>query len=126
MYDNLLYRSNQVMALFPGLIGLNLLIRPEATLQQMKFTIPSEPQARKLTSGLARIYGIRNVVITFLFTNLCLTKDPGMVNLGYVGALAMCLTDGYVAKSVIGHGEWMHWVFAPVCAGAIAANYYLG
>ncbi|RFN53393.1 hypothetical protein FIE12Z_2218 [Fusarium flagelliforme] len=126
MYDNLLFRSNQVMALFPGLIGLNLLIRPEATLEQIKFTIPSEPQARKLTRGLARIYGIRNVVITFLFTNLCLTKDPGMVNLGYMGALAMCLTDGYVAKSVIGHGEWSHWVFAPVCVGAIAANYYFG
>ncbi|KAJ4017885.1 hypothetical protein NW752_001791 [Fusarium irregulare] len=126
MYENLLHRSNQVMALFPGLIGLNLLIRPEATLQQMNFTIPAEPQARKLTRGLARIYGIRNVVVTVLFTRLSLTKDPGMVNLAYTGALAMCLTDGIVAKSVIGHGEWMHWVFAPVCVGAIVANYYLG
>ncbi|KAJ4128206.1 hypothetical protein NW768_008492 [Fusarium equiseti] len=126
MYDNLLYRSNQAMALFPGLIGLNLLIRPEATLQQMKFTIPSEPEARKLTRGLARIYGIRNVVVTILFTRLSFTKDAGMVNLAYVGALAMCLTDGIVAKSVIGHGEWMHWVFAPVCLGAIVANHYIG
>ncbi|KAL4731119.1 hypothetical protein ACLX1H_000080 [Fusarium chlamydosporum] len=86
------------MAAVPGLIGLNLLIRPAATLQQIKYTLPSEPQARKLTQGLARIYGIRNVVFTFLSINLTLTRDPKMISLVFLGVLAMCLTDGFVAN----------------------------
>ncbi|KAK6710996.1 hypothetical protein SNK03_005391 [Fusarium graminearum] len=125
MNDNILHYGNQLMALVPGLIGLNLLVRPEATLQQMEFTIPSEPKARQLTRGLARVYGIRNVVIGSIGLNLSLTRDPKLINMIYLGGLAMCVTDGIVAKSVIGHGEWLHWVFAPICIAGAAANYYL-
>ncbi|KAF0642204.1 hypothetical protein FPSE5266_05544 [Fusarium pseudograminearum] len=56
MNENILHYGNQLIALVPGLIGLNLLVRPEATLQQMEYIIPSEPKARQLTRGLARVY----------------------------------------------------------------------
>ncbi|GKU21386.1 unnamed protein product [Fusarium langsethiae] len=125
MNENILHYANQLMALVPGLIGINLLIGPEASLQQMEFTIPSEPKARQLTRGLARVYGIRNVVIGCIGLNLSLTRDPKLINMVYLGGLAMCVTDGIVAKSVIGHGEWMHWVFAPLCIAGAAANFYL-
>ncbi|EKJ74246.1 hypothetical protein NXS19_005896 [Fusarium pseudograminearum] len=125
MNENILHYGNQLIALVPGLIGLNLLVRPEATLQQMEYIIPSEPKARQLTRGLARVYGIRNVVIGSIGLNLSLTRDPKLINMIYLGGLAMCVTDGIVAKSVIGHGEWLHWVFAPICIAGVAANYYL-
>jgi hypothetical protein len=125
MNNNILHYGNQMMALVPGLIGLNLLIRPEATLQQIQYTVPTEPKARQLTRGLARIYGIRNVVIGCIGINLSLTRDPKLINMIYLAGLAMCLTDGIVAKSVIGYGEWTHWVFAPICVAGVAANYYL-
>ncbi|KAF5634271.1 integral membrane protein [Fusarium sp. NRRL 52700] len=114
-----LNRATHVVSLIPALFGINLLTRPEATLQSFQYPIPTDPQAQKLVRGLARIYGCRNLVVSFLFFNISLTGDRKLMSFGYLGALAMCVTDGLVAKNVVGHGEWQHWSFAPLCIGLL-------
>ncbi|KAF5253511.1 hypothetical protein FANTH_1582 [Fusarium anthophilum] len=114
-----LNRATHVVSLIPALFGINLLTRPEATLQSFQYPIPTDPQAKKLVRGLARIYGCRNLVVSFLFFNISLTGDRKLMSFGYLGALAMCVTDGLVARNVVGHGEWQHWSFAPLCIGLL-------
>ncbi|VTT69017.1 unnamed protein product [Fusarium fujikuroi] len=114
-----LNRATHVVSLIPALFGINLLTRPEATLQSFQYPIPTDPQAQKLVRGLARIYGCRNLVVSFLFFNISLTGDRKLMSFGYLGALAMCVTDGLVARNIVGHGEWQHWSFAPLCIGLL-------
>ncbi|CAJ0544501.1 Ff.00g036480.m01.CDS01 [Fusarium sp. VM40] len=115
MYHTFFLRAAQIISLTPAFFGINLVTRPEATLQQLQFPIPADPQARKLVRGITRIYGSRNLVISFLFFNITLTGDIKLISLAYLGGAAMALTDGFVARSVMGHGEWQHWPFVPIC-----------
>ncbi|KAM0316317.1 hypothetical protein ACHAPQ_011362 [Fusarium lateritium] len=117
-------RATQVISLTPAFFGINLVTRPEATLRHLQFPIPADPQARKLVRGITRIYGSRNLVISFLFFNISLTGDTKLMTLAYLGALAMALTDGFVARSVIGYGEWQHWSFVPVCVALMLGLQY--
>ncbi|KAF5666079.1 integral membrane protein [Fusarium heterosporum] len=119
-----LLQATHVVSLLPAFFGINLLTRPEATLRQFEYSIPADPQARKLVRGVTRIYGSRNIVISFLFYNISLTGNTKLMSLAYLGAAAMALTDGLVVKSVVGHGQWQHWPFVPVCLAFIVGLNY--
>ncbi|KAF4445539.1 hypothetical protein F53441_10736 [Fusarium austroafricanum] len=117
-------RAAHVASLLPALFGINLLTRPEATLESFQYTVPKDPEARSLVSGLARIYGSRNVVISFLLFNISLSGNRKLMSYGFLGAIGMALTDGFVAKAVIGDGQWQHWGFVPIVVGLlIGINY---
>ncbi|KAF5586192.1 integral membrane protein [Fusarium pseudocircinatum] len=79
-----LNRATHVISLIPALFGINLLTRPEATLQSFQYPIPTDPQAQKLVRGLARIYGCRNLVVSFLFFNISLTGDRKLMSFGLI------------------------------------------
>ncbi|KAJ4184915.1 hypothetical protein FALCPG4_002419 [Fusarium falciforme] len=118
--DTFIYRGALVIGFLPSFFGLNALLRPEASLKSVEFPVPEDPELRKLVFGLMRIYGIRNVVVSFAFTLIWLTGNKRLVGLGLVGALSMAITDGLVSKSVTGGGEWNHWSFVPVIGGFVA------
>lgn len=118
--DTFIYRGALAIGLLPAFFGLNSLLRPEASLKAVEFPVPTDPESRKLVFGLMRIYGIRNVVVSFALTLIWLTGNKRFVGLGLLGALSMVITDGLVSKSVTGGGEWNHWSFAPVIGGVVA------
>ncbi|RMJ16209.1 hypothetical protein CDV36_004146 [Fusarium kuroshium] len=118
--DTFIYRGALIIGLLPSFFGLNSLLRPEASLKSVEFPVPTDPESRKLVFGLMRIYGIRNVVVSFALTLIWLTGNKRFVGLGLLGALSMVITDGLVSKSVTGGGEWNHWSFGPVIGGFVA------
>ncbi|KAF5573319.1 integral membrane protein [Fusarium pseudoanthophilum] len=94
MWDTFFYRGAIVISAVPGLIGINSMLRPEATLKIVKFPIPVDPQSRKTCLSLARLQGARNIVISYLFINNALTGDKKLMGMGLLGALFMLATDG--------------------------------
>lgn len=108
------------VGLLPSVFGINALFRPESTLRAVEFPVPAEPEARKLTRSLMRIYGIRNVAISYAMALIWSTGNEKLTGLSLVGGLAICITDGLVSRVQIGGGEWNHWSFAPVIGGIMA------
>ncbi|KAF5578601.1 integral membrane protein [Fusarium pseudocircinatum] len=124
MWDTFFYRGAIVISAIPGLIGINSMFRPEATLKTVKFPIPADPQSRKTCLSLARLQGARNIVISYLFINNALTGDKKLMGMGLLGALFMLATDGLVSKSLIGGNEWFHWGYIPVFVAFIGGLLY--
>ncbi|KAF4339869.1 integral membrane protein [Fusarium beomiforme] len=99
MWDTFFYRGAFVISAIPGLIGINSMLRPEATLKLVKFPIPAEPQSRNVCLSLARLQGARNIVVSYLFINNALTGDRKLMGMGLLGALFMLLTDGFIRRN---------------------------
>ncbi|KAJ3529567.1 hypothetical protein NM208_g9697 [Fusarium decemcellulare] len=115
--DSFIYRGALVVGVLPAFFGLSAMLRPEATLTGAEFTVPQDPEARKLVFGLMRIYGVRNLSVSFLMAILWSIGNRKLFGLALFGGLAMCITDGFVSKAVVGHGEWLHWSFVPIVLG---------
>lgn len=113
-------RAYIAVSLFPAVFGLNALLRPEAALQSVQFPVPANPVDRKLSRSLMRIYGIRNVGVSYLLALLWSKGDTKYMGLGLISAIAMTITDGVVSKMQIGGGEWNHWSFTPAICGIVA------
>ncbi|KAJ4265045.1 hypothetical protein NW762_005289 [Fusarium torreyae] len=124
MWDAFFYRGGFILSLIPGYFGLNSMLRPEAMMKAVEFPVPTDPQNRKLTFALMRIYGSRNVVIAYLFALNALNGDKRHMGLGMIGTLFMLVTDGLVSRSLIGGKEWYHWSFIPVYIGFIGGLLY--
>lgn len=116
------------VGLLPAVFGLHALVKPEAVLKSINFPVPTQPESRKLTASLMRIYGIRNVAISYLLTLIWTTGNQRLMATGLVAGLAMTITDGFVSISQIGGGEWNHWGFTPVIAAVQAGllGYFQG
>lgn len=114
------YRGALVVGLMPAFFGLNSMLRPEAALKSVEFPVPQDPESRNLAFALMRIYGIRNIVVSYVFTLIWLNGNRRLLGLSLIGALAMCITDGFVSKALLGSGEWFHWSFAPVGTAFVA------
>jgi hypothetical protein len=67
-----------------------------------------------------RIYGARNLVVTFLLLLIWSTRNHKLMALSLLGGMEMALVDGLVSKWQIGGGEWNHWSFLPVLGGLVA------
>ncbi|CAM1511177.1 Fc.00g086900.m01.CDS01 [Cosmosporella sp. VM-42] len=113
-------RGAIAVSMVPAVFGANAILRPDAALQSVQFPVPSDPEARRLARGLMRIYGIRNVAVSYLSILIWSTGDPKLLGMGLFTGLAMCITDGLVSKWLVGGGEWNHWSFAPVIGGLAA------
>ncbi|KAL2694744.1 hypothetical protein Neosp_001330 [[Neocosmospora] mangrovei] len=90
--DTFIYRGALVIGLLPSFFGLNSLLRPEGSLKSVEFPVPTDPESRKLVFGLMRIYGIRNVVVSFTLTLIWLTGNKRMLGLGLDGLLPYIYT----------------------------------
>ncbi|RGP63967.1 hypothetical protein FSPOR_8295 [Fusarium sporotrichioides] len=101
-------------------LGLNATIRPVAHLRSLEFPVPTEPQARKLSHALMRIWGIRNISVGLLVVLIWTTKDETLMGTALAIALGMPITDGFVSRLITGGGELQHWVFPPVLVVMIA------
>lgn len=114
------YQGAFAMAFLPSIFGLNAVLRPEAAMRSVQFPVPADPEARKLSRGLMRIYGSRNIAITYLILLAHRTGDRKLTGLSLAVGVYMALVDGFVSRSVIGGGEWSHWGFIPVVGSVVA------
>lgn len=108
------------IGLVPSLFGLHALIRPASVTKAFGLAFPTQPEARKATATFVRIYGIRNIAVSYLLTLIWSTGDRRLMAASSFAALAMCIGDGLLSKVVLGGGEWNHWFLAPVIAGVQA------
>lgn len=106
----------------PGLIGINLLIRPETMVRDIGFPVPTaatDPSGenRKMIRSLTRFMGIRNMALSYVLSQVWASGDERLLGKSMVGLLFMCVTDGFISRAHIGGGAANHWVLAPVVAG---------
>jgi hypothetical protein len=100
--------------------GLNATFRLVAHLKNLEFPVPTEPEARKLSYALMRIWGIRNISVGLLVGIIWTTKDETLMGKALAITLGIPITDGFVSRFLIGGGEFQHWVFPPVLVVMIA------
>lgn len=105
------------------LLGLNGMARPAAHLWALQFPVPAEPQARKLSFALMRIWGVRNVAVGSLLALLWRSGDETMLATGLAAGVALATTDGFVSRMLTGGGAAQHWVVPPVLAVIMAGLY---
>lgn len=113
-----------LLALLPTTLGLNALFRPASALAIFQFPAPSNAYAHTLALGLMRIYGARNASIGLSCLAMWYEKQWRVMGWTFLAGCLMTLTDGFVAREVLGSGtgaEWTHWVFTPV--GALLGMY---
>lgn len=103
--------------------GLNGLFRPASHLSGLEFPLPAEPQARRLSLALMRIWGIRNVAVGSLIALLWKSGDEKLLAMGLGAGMTLAITDGFVSRSLIGGGATQHWSVPPVLAVIMAGLY---
>ncbi|RBR12775.1 uncharacterized protein FIESC28_08477 [Fusarium coffeatum] len=124
MWASFFHRGSIVLSIVPGLFGLLAVTKPESMLKLIEFPIPTEPQNRKLACALARLHGIRNIILCSLFINNALTGDKNLIAANLAAIVFMMLGDGFVSRSLLGRGEWLHWGYIPFYGGFIAGLLY--
>lgn len=105
------------------LLGLNGMARPNAHLSALLVPVPVEPQAKKFSHALMRIWGIRNITVGALLGLIWNTGDDKLLAKGLAAGMAVATTDGFVIRSLTGGGASQHWVVPPVLAIVIAGLY---
>lgn len=109
-----------VISIVPGLFGLSALIQPEATLKLIEFPQAATPQDKRLTASVMRIYGTRNIAISYLLALIWSTNGPEVMALGLFVGLWMATADGLISKRLTGGGQWNHWQLLPWIGGVFA------
>lgn len=109
--------ASLAVGLIPGLLGMKALVNPASVMQSAKFPEPAQPEAKKLAHALMRLYGVRNIFVSFLLATVWSTRDERLMGTGMIGALFMCISDGLISQSLIGGGVLKHWSIAPVIVG---------
>lgn len=108
-----------IVSVIPGLIGVQTLLQPEAVLTKAGFFVPEKARDKQLACSLLRFHGLRNVIVSGLLATIWSAGDDNLMSAGLCGALAMCVGDGFIARSLMGEGAWNHWGIAPVLVGLI-------
>lgn len=119
------YFANASLFLSTGLVllGLNGMIRPEAHLAALQFPVPVEPQAKKLSYALMRIWGVRNIAVGSLLSLIWRTGDERMLATGLAAGVALATTDGFVSRMLTGGGATQHWIVPPILAVIMSGLY---
>lgn len=84
----------------------NALLRPASGLAVFQSPVPTEPYGRKLALGLMRMYGSRHT--TFGLSALAMWYHSQFQVMGWacLAGCIMTITDGLVAKELVGGKEW--------------------
>lgn len=120
MEPHYFFRVSLALSVVPLLFGINGMLRPEAHLKSLEFPLPTEPQARRLSYALVRIWAIRNLCVGFLLSLIWTTGNEKLMAWGLGAGMAMATTDGFVSRLLIGGGETQHWVFPPIIGVVMA------
>ncbi|KAL1858464.1 hypothetical protein Plec18167_006986 [Paecilomyces lecythidis] len=108
------------LAVMLEVLGLNAMIRPNAHLRSLEFPAPTEPQAKKFSYALMRIWGVRNITVGCLVTLVWTTGDEKLMGKALTACLALPIIDGFVSRGLIGGGEAQHWMVPPIMGVIIA------
>lgn len=112
------------LGLLSSAVGTNALLSPRSGTEIFGLKPVADEQGNKLTDGLARVYGIRNVAMGI--TTIAVwwfgrgTAGPvrmawrQMLGLMMVAGVATPIADGWVVKELTDKGEWNHWIFGPI------------
>lgn len=109
--------SGALYGLLPLTIGLNALLRPSSGLAVFQIPPPREPYGHKVALGLIRIYGARNTTLGACVLAMWYYSDFRMMGWACLGSCLMALTDGFVARNIVGRTEWNHWGIVPLGLG---------
>lgn len=115
------------ISLLPAVFGLNALFRPTAALRSVDFPVPAagDVQGTKLASSLMRIYGARNLAVSYLLILVWRAGNPRWTGLALLAGGWMAFVDGLVSKDLTGGGEWNHWSFFPIIGGVVGGLFDL-
>ncbi|KAJ4243830.1 hypothetical protein NW762_014708 [Fusarium torreyae] len=114
MFHPILFNGSLGLGLMLVSLGLNATVRPNAHLKSLEFPVPTEPQAKKFSQALMRIWGIRNITVGLLISLIWTTRDEVLMGKALLATIGMPITDGFVSRIVIGGGELQHWIFPPI------------
>ncbi|GKU07572.1 hypothetical protein FLAG1_10442 [Fusarium langsethiae] len=116
MSHPILFNGALGLGLFLSGLGLNASFRPDAHLKALEFPIPKDPEARKFSHALMRIWGIRNISVGLLIALIWTSGDEILMAKALSISITLPVTDGFVSRIIIGGGETQHWVFPPLLA----------
>ena len=80
----------------PLLIGINGLLKPAGLIGSVGFHVPSEPEARKVTDGLTRLFCLRNVVIGLTCSGIWYSGDRKLLGLFMLILSGEAFVDGLI------------------------------
>lgn len=112
--SNILSTGGLLYGLLPLTLGLNALIRPSSGLAVFQIPPPKDPYGHKIALGLIRVYGARNTTLGLCVLAMWYYSRFEVMGWACLVSCLMIVTDGFVAREVIGRTEWNHWGFAPV------------
>ncbi|KAL4727124.1 hypothetical protein ACLX1H_006025 [Fusarium chlamydosporum] len=77
-------------------LGLNAFLRPNAHLNALLIPVPKEPEAKKFSHALMRIWGIRNISVGLFVALVWSTGDENLMAKMMGLAISLPVTDGFV------------------------------
>lgn len=121
MPHSILSCSGLALALLPAAFGTTALLYPDAALSAVfRFPAPQDATAQKLTSSIMRVYGLRNIAVSYLLALIWSTGNDKLKGRGLFVGLLLCVGDGMISRHLIGEGQWNHWAYVPVISGVCA------
>lgn len=105
--------------------GLRGIFFPDAHLKALEFPVQpaSQPELRKWSHALMRIWGIRNLSFGTLLLIIWVGGDMRLMAQSLLVSILLPVMDGWVSRRLIGGGELQHWVFPPIL-GFVAAGLF--
>ena len=95
--------------------GFNALYNPQSAVSFFELDYPDPYTPHKaLIDTLVAAYAVRDIfmgIAMYAAAYFGTKKSLGVITMA-VGAVAVA--DGVICKSVVGHGEWTHWGWAPM------------
>lgn len=108
------------VGLIPPMMGVQGLLQPEAVLKSVHFPIPADPEARKVTRSLMRLFAVRNLAVGYFNTLMWYTGNGQFMGIGLLSLVVLSLVDGFIINHQVGKGMWNHLGLTPVIAGIAA------
>ncbi|CEF73941.1 unnamed protein product [Fusarium graminearum] len=102
MSHPILFNGSLGLGLFLSSLGLNASFRPNSHLKALEFPIPKDPEAKKFSRALMRIWGIRNISVGLLIALIWSTGDETLMAKALSLTIALPVTDGFVSRILIG------------------------
>jgi hypothetical protein len=105
------------ISVFPIVLGINAIARPQTALEILQFPAPIGPADQKLVDNMMRVYGARNISMGLAQGITAYFGHAKAVAWILIANSITAIVDGFVSKDQIGGGEWNHWGFLSVSFG---------